>query len=505
MGYAYSVPPNFCVTIAVSDRIFAKQWFLRIQRRLIKYQLAKSDPAALIRRGLHWLLPTFRRAARHSPAYRTLLAEAGVDPATIKTPADFVARCPVLDKSNTFKRFGVGQLLCDDVPLDTLASILTSSGHGGGGFALGLGTRKQSCSAPRLIDLGLEIAFDIDSRRTLLINCLPMGVTFSSNTVCVANVSVREDMACAIVRQAGALFEQIILCGDPLFLKRLCDYSESEGVDWGRHRLHVIVGEETFPETFRDYLAGVLRIRIDVLDGGLIGSSMGIGELGLNLFNETRETVALRRACIGNPALSKKLTGTDCAVAPAPTFFVFNPLRTFVEVINPDAQGVGDLVVTVMDKTAPVPLMRYSTGDRMQFISSATLRAAAADVPGGLALPSLPVIALHGRASDRLPDGGHIDLFKAALYRHPEIARHLSGAHRISIEPDAMRWEVQAVRDTPANLYELASSLLRALPPRSGHPLNVLCMPYDDFSYSKTIDYERKFVYWVPQRVPRPS
>ena len=484
----------------MSDRIFTKQWFLRIQRRLIKYQLAKSDPAALIRRGLHWLLPTFRRAARHSPAYRTLLAEAGVDPATIKTPADFVARCPVLDKSNTFKRFGVGQLLCDDVPLDTLASILTSSGHGGGGFALGLGTRKQSCSAPRLIDLGLEMAFDIDSRRTLLINCLPMGVTFNSAAVCVANVSVREDMACAIVQQVGTLFEQIILCGDPLFLKKLCDYSQTIGLDWGRHRIHVIVGEETFPETFRDYLAGVLHIKIDASDGGLIGSSMGVGELGLNLFNETRETVALRRACISHPALLEKLTGVNRAVSPAPTFMVFNPLRTFIEVINPDTHGVGDLVVTVMDKTAPVPLLRYKTGDRMQLITPAALKEIAAAMPGGLALPALPLIAMHGRAADQLPAGGHVDLFKEALYRNLAVACHLSGAHRISIWPEGIRWEVQAVNDTTAVLADLENSLRLDLTPRIGSSFQVICHHYVDFPYSKTIDFERKFLYWVPQK-----
>ncbi|MBA3033090.1 MAG: hypothetical protein KKF85_07800 [Gammaproteobacteria bacterium] len=477
-----------------------KQIFHRIKRRLIISQLAKSSPDALIRRGLHWLLPTFRRAAKYSPAYRTLLAEAGVDPATIKTPADFVARCPVLDKSNTFNRFGVEQLLCEDVPRDELAAVLTSSGHGAGGFALGLSTRKQFRHAPQLIDLGLEMAFAIDSRRTLLINCLPMGVTFSSDVVCVANVSVREDMACAIVQQAGNLFEQIILCGDPLFLKRLCDYSEAIGVDWRQHRLHVIVGEETFPEAFRDYLAGALHIQIDATDGGLIGSSMGIGELGLNLFNETRETVALRRACIQNPALLEKLTGVDPAVSPAPTFLVYNPLRTFIEVINPDAHGVGDLVVTVMDKAAPIPLMRYKTGDRMQLIAPATLSEVAAAVPGGLALPTLPLISLHGRATDQLPGGGHVDLFKEALYRNPAMACHLSGAHRISIESDGIRWEVQAVSDTTADLADLANSLQLDLTPRFCSTLQVICHAYVDFPYSKTIDYERKFLYWVPQK-----
>ena len=473
-------------------------FFSRIERRFIKYKLARSEPDALIRMGEKWLLPSFRRAARHSPAYRALLAEAGVDPGTIKSSGDFVKHCPLLEKSNTFKRFGVDELICDNVRPADLASIITSSGHGGTGYAFGISSRKQFQGTARLIDLGLDMAFDIDARSTLLINCLPMGVTFNSNVVCVANVSVREDMACAIVKQAGNLFEQIVLCGDPLFLKRLCDYSATAGVNWSRHRVHVIVGEETFPENFRDYLAGVLGIRPDDTASGLIGSSMGVGELGLNLFNETRETVALRRTCLRNPALLAELTGVDLAVAPAPTFLTFNPLRTFIEVINADAHGVGDLVVTVMDETTPVPLMRYSTGDRMQLLPRELLEKASKRVPGGLKLPNVPVIALHGRAKDQLSGGGHVDLFKETLYRDPAVARHLSGAHRIVAEGAALHWVVQAIRNTEEDRTSLAAKLRDDLVPRlNGRSLRVSVHDYDAFPYGKTIDYERKFVYWV--------
>lgn len=367
-----------------------KALLARLERRVIKGRLAKSQPDALIRMGHKWLLPTFRRAAARSPAYRELLAEARVDPSSIRGVDDFVDRCPLLEKANTFKRFDIAHLMCDDVPPESLASVLTSSGHGAGGFALGMSTRKQYNGSARLIDLGLEMAFGIDSRRTLLINCLPMGVMFNSNAICVANVSVREDMACAIVKQAGSLFEQIILCGDPLFFKRLCDHSEAVGVDWSKFRMNAIVGEETYPETFRNYLAGILKVDTEASDGGLIGSSMGVGELGLNLFNETRETVLLRRACLADPGLLKRLTGVDLAVSPAPTFLVFNPLRTFIEIVARDEQGVGDLVVTVMDKTTPVPLMRYCTGDKMQFIDFETLNREAGAVGAGVAATVAP-------------------------------------------------------------------------------------------------------------------
>ena len=41
----------------------------------------------------------------------------------------------------------------------------------------------------------------------------------------VATVSVREDMAVALVRAFGAYYEQILLVMDPLFAKRLIDYA----------------------------------------------------------------------------------------------------------------------------------------------------------------------------------------------------------------------------------------------------------------------------------------
>lgn len=469
------------------------QLLLRFERQLIRNQLSRSSADELLRKGRKWLLPSFRRAARTSPAYRTLLAEAGVEPHSIKTPEDFVTRCPILDKANTFRRFPVDQLLCEDLHVADLASIITSSGHGGNGFAFGISSWQQLRGAARLIDIGLDMAFEVGSRRTLLVNCLPMGVTFNSNLVCVANVSVREDMACAIIDRAGNLFDQIVLCGDPLFLKKLCDYSQDIGLDWKRFRVHVIVGEETFPETFRDYLAGVLGNDPDDPASGLIGSSMGVGELGLNLFNETRETVALRRACNRDPALLENLTGINGAVSPTPTFMVFNPLRTFVEVINQDNHGIGDLIVTVMDEKTPIPLMRYATGDRVQRLSATQLDLAAR---AGWHAPGVPVIALHGRAKDQLPGGGHVDLFKTALYRDPVIARQLTGAHRIVPVGAGLRWEVQAGRGAKEDLVTLAARLhAQLMPALPGRSMSVVVLDYDDFPYGRTIDYERKFSY----------
>lgn len=474
-----------------------RQWLLRIERNLIRKQFSRSSPDELLSKGRKWLLPSFRRAARQSPAYRILLAEAGIDPDSIKSPEDFVARCPILEKVNSFKRFPVEQLICEDIRPQDLASIITSSGHGGNGFAFGISSWKQQRGAARLIDIGLDMAFNVGNRRTLLVNCLPMGVTFQSNLVCVANVSVREDMACAIIDRAGSLFEQIVLCGDPLFLKKLCDHSQDIGLDWKRFRVHVIVGEETFPETFRDYLAGVLGNDPDDPASGLIGSSMGVGELGLNLFNETRETVALRRACIHNPELLEKLTGINGAVSPTPTFMVFNPLRTFVEVINRDAHGIGDLVVTVMDEQAPIPLMRYATGDRMQLLTQKQISGVFGLLAAGIAMPKSPVVALHGREKDCLPEGVHVDFFKEVLYSNREIARHLTGAHQISATRSGWLWQLQLNRKASLPDPDVLENGLRQhlAGTTLGKGIDVKVRRYGDFQYDFILDFERKFSY----------
>lgn len=469
--------------------------FAKWMRRLIRSQLKKTSHEKFFKVSEKKLFCAFKRAAKKSKVYRELLAEHGVSIASIRNIQDFVKYCPVLDKASTFRRFSLSQLIAEDIQVSKIASVLTSSGHGSGGFALGLSTSDQMVSTPSLIDLGLEMAFEIDRYRTLLINCLPMGVTFQSNAVCVANVSVREDMACAIVEQAGQLFDQIVLCGDPLFLKKLCDYSQEKNLDWSRFRMNVVIGEETFSEAFRDYLAKVLHITIDDANSGAIISSMGVGELGLNLFTETRETIALRRACINNPSLLRELFGSECANGTVPTFFVYSPLRTYVEINKASAQGIGDLLISVLDIATPIPLLRYKIGDIGKLISALQFEQAVQKSGLKLDQPLLPIVALFGRSKDVLPNGGHVDQYKQALYKYPDIAQYFSGAFRLSDSSDGLLWEIQLVRDCEVDTGQLITALASAFETDVQRPL-IAFHSYDKFPYGKTLDYERKFIYW---------
>lgn len=457
--------------------------------------LARSSPEALLRLGQKRVLAAFQRAAAKVPAYRATLAAHGVKPEEIRSIDAFRSLCPTLNKSNTFAQYPLNEL-CHATGLQNLAGVLTSSGHGAR-FAYGLSTRLQARYACDAIDLGLEYAFEVDSNKTLLINCLPMGVRFSSNSVTVAETSVREDMAVALATEFGAFYDQIIFVGDPLFLKLVTDYSREKNVDWQKHKVHLIVGEETFGEHFRNYLAEHFHLNNDDPSTGMIGSSMGVAELGLNLFYETPETIRLRRAAQVNPVFFEALFGVAPAAAVLPMLFVYNPLRTYVETAGLDANGYGDLTISMTDPEAALPLLRYQTGDIARILSPQQINYACelAGVPKPAKSP-LPIIALQGRAKDRLPDGTHVGDYKDALYVHADIAVKLTGAFRLEFVDGKILIHVQLRRGFEED-DDLRARLAAAFPGNVS-PEQVKAWNYSQFPYGMTLDYERKFNYYVP-------
>src|SRR4051812_38960261 len=217
------------------------------------------------------LLEAFRAAARDFPWYRTLLEERCLDPADIADAASFSSRCPILTKANTFDRFPLGELAAL-TPIASLAGVLTSSGHGGR-FSFGLQTRAQAASGGRAIDAALDDAFAVGMRTTLAVNCLPMGVGFSSERMTVATTSVREDMAVALIKAFGPSYDQIVVVADPLFTNRLLDYAEGQALDWRQQRVNVVLGEETFGERFRAYVMARLGLEAQRPDTGYVMSS----------------------------------------------------------------------------------------------------------------------------------------------------------------------------------------------------------------------------------------
>lgn len=441
------------------------------------------------------LLRTFRYTAAKVPAYARLLAEAGVTAAQVNSSEDFARYCPILSKDNTFKRFSLEQL-CVPNTLQDLASVVTSSGHGGF-FSCGLIGRQQAVDTPNMIDAALDYAFAVGSRRTLVINCLPMGVVFSSHKTTLATVSVREDMAVALIQMLGfPYYEQIVIIGDPLFLKRLMDFAAEKAVDWTRSRVNLVVGEEIFGENYRSYLAGCLGLNLEQPEQGLILASMGVGELGLHLFFETPETIALRRAAHRNPDFCRALLGVEPSTSVLPMLFVYSPTRIFVETLEADTLGYGALTISTLEPNALLPLLRYQTGDIARRLSAEDITRACAqyNIPVPPPLP-FPWIALQGRAKDVLPNKRHVGQYKDALYSNPELARSLTGAFRLEFDAGHCTLHVQLTqgREPDAGFQ---TRLWDSFPPALS--LEVLKLwPYEQFPCGMTLDYERKFSYYA--------
>jgi phenylacetate-CoA ligase len=441
------------------------------------------------------LLAEFRRAAEHVPAYRTLLDEHGVRIDQVVDVRTFSSLCPLLSRSNTFARFSLLELSVGG-ELRDIAEVLTSSGHGGR-FSFGLISRKEASASASFIDAAMDMVFGVMSKPTLVINCLPMGVVFSSRCTTVATTSVREDMAIALVQAFGERYEQIILVGDPLFMKRLLDHGAEVAIDWRRYQVNAVLGEEIFGEHFRGYMAQGLALDLDHPENGFIMSSLGVAELGLNLAFETVATIAVRRLAAAHPAFARDLfghaTGAGMAV---PMIFTFNPERTFIEVVDPAEDGFGKMTVSMLDPDRSIPLLRYQTGDMARLLDRDQVAATAGR--HGLQTRDLPatLLALQGRDREALPNRAHVGVYKDALYANHEVARHLTGAVRLTFTGNRCTMHVQLVRgQAPEAVLEQA--LLGEIPVDI-RPARVVLWPYDAFPYGMGLDYERKFSYYVP-------
>jgi phenylacetate-CoA ligase len=451
--------------------------------------LSASGPATEQR-----LMREFARAAATVPAYRTLLDEHGVRPAAVRDLDTFVARCPILSKKNTFERFPIEQLSAGG-RLGDIADVLTSSGHGGV-FSFGVISRGEAAASAQRLDRAFDDAFGVIARRTLAINCLPMGVGFGSQVMTVATTSVREDMALALAERFAGHYEQIVLAGDPLFLKKLTDHARERGFDWSRHRVNAIIGEEIFGERFRGYLASCLGLNAARPADGYIMSSFGVGELGLHLCYETPATIAVRRAMLRHPSLAREIAGANWETGPLPMILGFDPLRTFIEVAEPDHAGYGRMTISMLDESRTVPLLRYQTGDIVRLLDRDEVDALVAG--HGVTLPgSLPgaMLALQGRDKERLPNGSHVGLYKDALYADHQVARHLTGAFRLTLSAGASEMHVQLGR-SPVKAALVEQAIHRSLPSQL-RPDRLVTWPYEQFPFGMSLDYERKFCHYV--------
>jgi len=433
------------------------------------------------------LIQAFRRAAGRVPAYAQILREAGVSPQAVRSLEDFRRLVPVIDKQATFSRFAVADL-CVDGKLPPLAGVLTSSGHSGR-FAFGLYDLPGAEAEVRRTDDALDALFAVRSRPTLLVNCLPMGVKVPTRACTLAETSVRADMVTGVVAQFSRHYHQIVLVGETAFIKHVLESGQDQGIDWTKPLIHVIVGEEPLAENARKYLEGILGIDRQASRKGLVVASMGVAELGLNLFSEDRFLIALRRIMHEDRAWREAIAGRHATVLPM--VFKYDPSHIFTEI----GKG-GRLVISTLDIQRPLPLIRYATGDLAalpapQAVTQAAQQKGLAPGPAGL---SLLLVFGRGECAKAGATPVYPEQVKEGLYHDPNLARLMTGNFRMRSGDKAVALRIQlcpAASPQPSLEQRLAGAMSQYVPA----PLRVQCQRYEEFADGMSLNYERKFQY----------
>jgi phenylacetate-CoA ligase len=438
-------------------------------------------------------LDAFGNAATRVPAYRALLREEKIRAEEIQSFQDF-QRLPVLEKRNTFQRFRIEEL-CLDGSLGRPGIVLTSSGHSGI-FAFGLTDVEAQPATVQWIDDALDYLFAVRTRPTLLINCLPMGVKVHTQACTLAETSVRPDMVIGLVKAFGRHFAQIIIVGEAAFAKLVLEMGNRGGVAWRDHRVHVILGEEPLAENARRYLGAILSHDLRRPEKGFIMSSMGVAELGLNLFFEAPPAgalISLRRLLHEQPALREAVLGPSAWV---PSLFTYDPRRILVEF---DASG--RLILTTLDLRVRIPLIRYATGDRGRVVRLPMEQRSTIEAHGleWELLNSFPIVAIEGRGDAALAGDAPVypEAVKEGIYHDAALAELTTANFRLVSDPTAVRIRIQLSRGV-APSAKIAEGFRAAISHYVRAPYHVSCEAYEDFGSSMELDYERKFQYLGP-------
>lgn len=452
-----------------------------------------SSPEKINRAGEKKLLPAFRRAVRKMPAYGKILSEKNVIFDQIKNENDFRRMVPIIEKIDIFSRFDVEDFSVRG-SVEKMISAMTSSGFSGV-YSFGLTNRKNIKNSVRLADVVLDYTFDISHKKTLLINCLPMGVRVFTSLKTV-DTSVRDDMVLAVLEKISPKFEQTLIIGDPHFLKKVAEAGKEKKINWKKLKISLILGGDWFSESFRSYLAGLIDLDFNNPDGRLIATTMGVAELDLNLFHESLQTILIRRKAQEDVKFREALFGKD--VKAVPIFMHYYPHRIFLESLPKNSRN-GELVFSMLNMDSTVPLMRYNSGDRGQIFAFDKIKKLLTDVGYENFIPELklPMVSVAGRKDRYLKVEKEKKIYpeeiKQGLYENFDVAFQITGYFRLTDSHGQKKLEIQLKKGLFLN-EELKRKIEKSAFRYTETTIPVEIYEYQRFPYGMELDYERKFI-----------
>jgi phenylacetate-CoA ligase len=444
----------------------------------------------------------FRRAAVHVPFYRRLLADRRIMPGRVTDIESFQAMVPTITKRDVFASRPLASLLAGR-RVDQVVTLISSSGLTSSSFSLGMIDRAGTDAMVESFDGYLDDRFQTRARKTFVINTCAMGVAIPTSLPSI-NLSVRSDKALALLQALRPYYPQFIVTSDVYFLKKLIEEGRNAGMDWSRWPVQFLIGGEWFPESYREYLAGLLAVDLDrTRPKTHILGSMGAAELGFNLCFETHDTVRLRRLAATDGRVRQALFGPTDTV---PMIGHYDPRRWFIEVTAmPDlAPNGGAFAFTSLDPRAAMPLVRYQTGDCGYTFSHRHISRVLSALSYEAYIPSstYPLLAVAGRADQSVTVAGRtvrMEFLRSVLYSDRTAAAHVTGQFTMSAQRGRLhlRVQLQAAME-PGRKVSLQARLATLF---NRHvPAVVRAVAYFDFHEAVGVDYERKFNHRTRER-----
>lgn len=457
--------------------------------------MADVDRSSLVSRSQQRAVEQFRRTAATVPFYKRLLAKRGIRPAQITDIEAFQAAVPIIGKRDVFASHPLADLLVDR-SLDSVETLISSSGLTAQSFSLGMINRKGTRSMVRSTDRLLDILFQTRQKTTFVINTCAMGVTIPTALPGI-NLSVRSDKALALLRALRPYYQQFVVVSDVYFLKKLLEDGRSAGMRWSRWPVQFVMGGEWFPESYRQYLAALLHVDLGRRDPPIrILGSMGAAELGFNLCFETHDTVRLRQLAASDASLRQALFGP---VDTVPMIGHYDPRRWFIELTPTEELGPdgGAFAFTSVDLDAAMPLVRYRTGDCGYILPYSRVSRILRSLKYDAYIPRVtyPLLAVAGRTDQSVTVAGktiRMEFLRAVLYSNRTLASMTTGQFQVTVQRGRLHLRIQLQAAIEPGRRATIQAQFSALFNRHV-PAVVRAVPYFDFRDALSVDYERKF------------
>lgn len=423
--------------------------------------------------------------------YPQLLRRAGVDPREVGSMPDFLERVPHISKEDLFRPDIPLHHLCRGGSLADIGAVTISSGSSGLS-AFGVVTRAEEEETATGVDAGLDALFSAASRRTLLINAFAMGIQIPTSHA-VAATGVRSDLVLQVLQKAGGYCDQSVILADPHFLKRIVDEGNEQGVDWSGLRVSFVSGQDWLAETLRAHIQSETGIEPDSpSETRAFFQTMGMTELGLNVFFETPQLARARRWLLGAPHARVRLTGGSGNATPS--LFHYDPKRFFLE-SRRTALGA-ELVATTLSEKKRIPLIRYATGDQVTLHAAEEMAGLLEDYGRPDLAPGvdLPVAAVWGRAASPGGNVARVEEMREGLFADPMAAASVTG-HFTIVQGAGQAHVAVQLREGVIPAPQLERRVGDALFSRSPHGLPARLYRAGEYPFARVLDFERKFAH----------